>query len=278
MGSDRLSRKTITQTMTIDAVLAHLAASEVVDGVALRGSRMLQPSDQSTDYDLLVLVTERPLHIIQLFTHVEQRVADVFLMDVKAYDQVIKGDRQLSSSSPDGIFMRKLANAEIIYDRSGRIQRGLEAASNGPGWFKVASYSALYLLWFTQNFVLAHMKRMMHSTDPTYLTGVDMLMVSSLGATYRAYFEVRRLSWEGEKGAIRYLQDHDPKYLEVLRSCLKSGNREQKLLLYEELVTLALEPFGEVWNDDIVAVCFDAPLHDFSGVDKALSFWEDLFT
>ncbi len=273
----RLSRITVTQTMSIEAVLARLAALDIVDGIALRGTRAIPLIDPSTDYDLLILVTERPLHITQLFTHIEKRVADVFLMDVQAYDQIVQGGRRLSPSSPDGIFMRKLAGSEIIHDRSGRIQRGLGEAGKGPGWFKAVSYSALYLLWFTQNFVLAHVKRMILSADATYLTASDMLMASSVGATYRAYFEVRRLSWEGEKGAIHYLQEHDPAYLEVLRGCLTSANREQKLLLYEQLVRLTLEPFGEVWDDDIVAACFDTPLHDSSGVDSALSFWEDLF-
>jgi hypothetical protein len=277
MPRDGLSKPSVTQTMTIEAVLARLSALETVDGIALRGARTIDAGDPGADYDLLVLFTERPLHVTQWFTHIDQRIADVFLMDVQAYDHLLQGRRQLSPSSPEAIFMRKLPHAEIVHDRSGRMRRGLEAAGKSPAWFKAASYSTLYLLWFTQNFVLAHVKRMMHSADPTYLTAADMLMASSLGATYRAYFEVRGLHWDGEKGAIRYLEERDPAYLELLRGCLSSWDPRQKLLLYEQLVRLTLEPFGEVWHDGIVAVCCDAPIHELSDVAARVSLWEDLF-
>jgi hypothetical protein len=277
LSAEHLTRKTPTEEMTIESVLSRLAASDFVDGLALYGPRGTQPREPEIDYDLLVLVNDHPMQMTQLFTRIDRRVADVLFVDVMTYDQVIEGRRRVSTSSTEGVFLLKMRRAEIIHDRSRRFEKGRKAASHYLDWFRVPSYSGQYLLWFSQNFGLAHMRRMIQSTDPTYLTAVDLMIVSYLGATCRAYFDFRQLPWEGEKAAIRYLRQHDPDYLQLLGDCLSAANREQKLALYGKLVTRALEPFGEIWKDDVTAACLGIPVQGQAQVGGALDFWERLF-
>lgn len=42
-----------------------------------------------------------------------------------------------------------------------------------------------------------------------------------------SYFRVRKLRWEGDKTAIRYLQAHDPAYFDLLQQFLKAMDRQQ---------------------------------------------------
>jgi len=271
---DGLTRRTVTDAATIDVVLSRLAASDVVDGLALYGSRT--GGVPGSDYDILVLATERPGGMTQVFTHVDGHATDVLFLDAATYDEVMAGRRRVNASTVDAVFLRKLPHAEIVVDRSGRLARGrdagLDAGLDGD-WLRPPSYSSQYLLWFSLNFSLAHMKRLAASIDPAYVVAIDLMLGAQPGLACRTYFAMRRLPWDGEKAAVRHLQQHDPGYLALLRECLASTDRSQKLDRYERLAALTLEPFGDVWAADAAAASFETPVHDAAQVNDALDLW-----
>jgi hypothetical protein len=105
-----------------------------------------------------------------------------------------------------------------------------------------------------------------------------MMMLSGLSEVCRAYYTVRHLPWQGEKEAIRYLQDHDPGYLALFRECIAAVDRARRLNLYEQLVVHTLAPVGKPWTPGITAVYLrDTDQHP-THVDTALAFWESLLT
>jgi hypothetical protein len=120
------------------------------------------------------------------------------------------------------------------------------------------------------------MKRMIQSTDPVYLTAVDMMLATGLSGLGRAYFTVRNLPWEGEKAAVRYLQEHDPGFLAQLRDCFAEADRVRKLGLYEKLVEQAIAPAGDLWQPGMAAVTLRDPDQNTKHLELALQFWEDL--
>jgi hypothetical protein len=272
-----LTRDSLTASVDLAETLAQLAQCDLVDALAVYGppAHVVAP-EQAADYDVLVLARERPKSLLHVWTTIGRRSADVLLMDTRTYDDVLGGRRRLATSSMDAVFMVKLCRAEIRLDRSGRFARGQLAIAEGREWLRPMSYAARYVVWFSQNFGLAHLERLATSTDPIYLITADVLLASSASATVRAYFELRELPWQGDKAAMKHLAAQDPEFLDLLRRLLTAPERHQKVERYRALVTRALEPFGEIWRHGTTAVSLDAPVHDSLQVAEALDSWEDL--
>ena len=278
---EQITQTTITSTLSFDEVAARLAVSEAVDGLALFGSRSTDEANPISDYDLLILVKDLPVRIFQMLTHIEQRMADIVFVETEIADRVLVSAARVSANSFEGMFLLKMRKAQIIHDASGRLGRVQQLIKQEAQLFDrlmPSTEPALYAAWFWQNHGLYHMKRMIQSSDPTYLTAVDMMMVSNLSEVCRAYCCVRNVPWQGEKMAVRYLQIHDPEYLALLRECLSASDRGVKLSLYERLVIKTLEPVGGIWTPGLTAVYLADPSQHVRHIDTALAFWESLFS
>lgn len=272
---------TLSNNLTLSEVLSRLAASESVDGVAMFGSQASSGKSPISDYDLLILVENPPVSIFQMLTHIDQRMADVVFVETEAAERVLTLTAPVPTTSFDGLLLLKMQTARILYDASGRLQRVQDMLIHEKQVTELlqpSSYTAMYTAWFWHNHGLIHMKRMLLSDDPVYQTAVDMMLLTGLSGLCRAYYCVRHLPWQGEKAAIRYLQDHDPGFLAGLRDCIAWTDRKQKLRTYEQLVEDALAPAGGLWAPTITAVYLrDAEQHA-EDVGTALSFWESLLS
>ncbi len=275
-----LTPQTLSHALTLDEVLARLAARPAVEGLALFGSRAGPGDSPVSDYDLLILVSRLPIGIFQMLTHIDGRMADVVFVTLDLADQVLAGS-PVPADTNAGRFLLKMQTAQIVYDASGRLARaqtlarsagGAEASLSPPG------YAAEYADWFWHNHGLYHLKRMLQSADPVYLTAVDLMLLQGLGGVLRVHFRARHWPWEGEKAAIRRLQDHDPTCLRLLRECLAAGDRAEKVRLYEKLVAAALAPLGDLWQPGLTAVVVDPPAETPAQLDTALQFWESLLS
>lgn len=116
---------------------------------------------------------------------------------------------------------------------------------------------------------------MAQSSDPRYQTAIDLMMRPV--EVCRARFSVRHLPWQGEKAALRHLEEHDPDYLALLRECLGADDRGRKVELYERLVSYAIAPTGPLWTPGITAVYLADPAEHATRTETALAFWESLF-
>jgi len=276
----KITQNTVSASLTFDEALAHLAASERVDGIALFGSRASDDSDPISDYDVLLLVANAPVRIFQMLTHIGGRMADVVFVEAATADRWLATPNAVSAASFEGMFLLKMQTAQIVYDASGRLRRVQHLVTRDKpnrDWFLPSVYPDVYAAWFWQNHGLYHMKRMAQSDDPTYRTAVDLMMLSSLSGVCRAYYCVRHLPWQGEKAAIRHLQQHDPEFLALLRECLAAVDRAHKLDLYEQLVSYTLAPVGTVCTPGITAVYLADPSQNIAHIETALSYWESLF-
>jgi hypothetical protein len=272
---------TTSAELSLEQVIAALSASPVVDGIALFGSRAgTTDASPISDHDLLLLVTELPVPIFQMFTHIGGRMADLVFVETAAADRILTVDEPVMSRSFEGMQLQKMLTAQIVYDASGRLARLQQYARQRQAsgdLFLPASENALYDSCFWPNHALYHMKRMAQSDDPAYLTAVDLMLAGSLGALGRTYYQVRDLHWEGEKAAVRYWQAHDPDFLERLRECIAKPDRHEKLALYEVLLRQALAPVAPLWQDEISAVYLRDTPHTEANLRAALEFWEGLF-
>jgi hypothetical protein len=226
----------------------------------------------------LVLIERPPARIFQMLAHIDGRMADIMFVETEVADRVLELQDPVPAGAFEGLFLLKIPGAQILYDASDRLKRAQQKVRREElaNWLQPASYSALYTAWFWQNHGLFHMKRMVQSTDPVYLTAVDMMLANGLSGLGRAYFTIRNLPWEGEKAAVRYLQEHDPGFLARLRECFTEPARDRKLGLYEALVERALAPAGALWTPGLAAVTLREPDQQAAHLEMALQFWEDL--
>ena len=269
-----------SNTLSLDETLAALAASDTVDGLALFGSRAAARDDPVSDYDLLVLVTQLPLPIFQMFTHIAGRMADVVFLDTATVDTVLQAKQPVSMTSFEGMQLQKMLKIQIEYDPSGRLTQLKDYARQRQttgDLYLPADDGALYETRFWLNHGLCHMKRMIQSDDEVYLIAVDMMLLGSVSSICRDYHKVRGIPWQGEKAAVRYLQAYDPAYLEQLRTCIAASDRQDKLALYEQLVTQTLAPVDQLWRGDITAIYLRGAEHTPANLDNALRFWQGLF-
>lgn len=272
---------TRSHELSLDKTLNRLKTSKMVDGLALFGAQTVNPDNPISDYDLLILVRNPPILIFQMLTHIDGRMADVVFVETDTVDTLLTLDEPVTATSIEGMLMLKIHQAQIVYDASGRLERVRQYTLNriqSNRWLLPSPANSLYGAWFWQNHLLFHVKRMVQSKDPVYLTAVDMMLLSGVSDLCRIYYQVHNLPWQGEKDAVRYLQTDDPYYLNLLRACLAETNRVRKVSLYEELVTQTLAPIGALWTPGITAVYLrDASLHPVQ-VSEALLFWESLLS
>lgn len=124
---------------------------------------------------------------------------------------------------------------------------------------------------------MKQLERHLRSNDPVYLMSVDLRLHFSLSLLWISYFQVRGLPWQGNKKAIRYLEKHDPTYLELFKKFIAEINREEKVRLYKQLADLVLAPVGEVWVDGATSIEFrDGTELKPKMIEKSLDFWENL--
>jgi predicted nucleotidyltransferase len=261
--------------LTLEEALARLAADERVDGLALFGSRAGGAALPASDHDVLILVSELPVGIFQMLSHIEGRMADIVFVQAAQADRLLAGG-PVAANTGDGRFLLKMHTARIVYDASGRLARAQALARQG-GWRAPSNYAAQYGPWFWHNFVLYQVKRMAQADDPVYHTAVELMLCSGLSDLGRAYCSLRNLPWEGEKAVLRYLQQHDPAYLALLRECLAAKELACKVQLFEQLVIETLRPVGQTWRPGCTAVILDAPDATAAQIETALDFWQSFF-
>jgi len=235
-----------------------------------------EATEPGSDYDILVLASELPHGVAHVFTELSGRMADIVILENSACDRFLEGRLLPSGATLEGVFILKLRRAEILKDRSGRLERARLAVRAAGGLFRRASPSFQYVTWFAENFRLARLRRMMRSKDPIYLAALDMMLAAAPSAACRAYFDIRSLPWEGEKAAIRVLQVQDPDCLKLLMDCVAPTGREERLGRYERLAAYVLRPFGQLWSEGETAVSFAVPIRGSGAVEAALDFWEGL--
>lgn len=274
-----ISAPSISDHLSLEEAVAQLKSSPLVDGVAEFGSRATSQANVSSDYDLLVLVKAIPARVFQMVTTIGGRLADIVLVEIEIADNLLTTAEPLKPRSFEALFAQKMRTAHILYDASERlykVQRQVTSETREVRPSNNQHDSDLYATWFWQSHGLLHLERMAQSQDPIHLSAVDMMLTSCLSVTWRSYFDVRRIPWEGEKQAMRYWADHDREYLRTVRKCLETNDRNEKLAVYRELVERTLDPVGKVCKKGETAVIL-ANSNSRVDVQRTLQYWQSLF-
>lgn len=270
-----------TNAMTLEAVIARLAAHDAVDGILLMGSTGAGILTPASDYDLLLVLAELPVPLRMVNTWIDGRLTEVYCTTVRGVERIAADPAAYSDVDEEGAIAAWLRTGRIAHDRAGRLARAQQAARAAPPP-ALPGEREIYAAWLKIGYNVAQAKRYLSSDDPISQEAVDLRLLYSLMEVVAHYFTVRGLRWRGEKPALQYLAAHDPAYLDWLRQCLAETDRGRKVRQYEDLARLTLAPVGDVWAPGTTAVNLGPPYGagpeeaPAGGVEDALAFWQGL--
>jgi len=233
----------------------------------------------ASDYDLVVVLNTMPVPLHVGLTWINHRLTDLLFVRTEELDDIKALAEPVSAPKPIGRLIHWFQSGKILFDRSGRLQRCQSKVRTGT-WTKVAGEFEVYGAWFGVNYNLAQTRRMLASDDPDYrMTAKVRMAIYGTSGLLWDYFTIRRMPWEGEKQALRYLESHDPEYYKLFHQFVKAGTCEKRLRLYEQLAKRTTAPVGGLWGDNDTALLFQEGTELQPGMaESALSFWDSLIS
>jgi len=274
-----IPRDAVTRTWNFDETIQRLSQSPFVEGVAEFGSRATARNGAASDYDLLIVLRDLPSPVFQIITTINGRIADVVPVDAMLIARIIAEGATAITDRFNLMLVQKLRTARILFDRSGLMGRAQAAAQAIPEQQLLpqpAPYGKRYAEMFWQGFVIQQARRMARSDDEIHHLAADMMITSILTQTYRSYFELRGLTWEGEKAALRHWQQSDHKCYELVRSLIGTSDLETRLNAYEALSRQVLDGYGEPIREGQTAVMFASEANE-AELEAMLNYWDGLF-
>jgi hypothetical protein len=264
--------------MTLDQVIARLSNRDVVDGLLTIGSASKDELTPASDYDLVLVLSDTPVPLHVALTTIDGRLADIIFVTVEQIDQVVALVEPVDGDDWIGRIVRWLAAGQIVFDRSGQLERAQHKVCTGD-WLRATNEQDAYGACFKVNFNLAQTRRLLASDDPVYLSAGE-LRIALYGPSdlLFGYWEIRNMRWEGDKAAIRYLVTHDPTYLDLFRRFLKEQDLERRFEAYERLAEMTTAPLGGLWQDGVTALMFGVKTVPPDMIAAGLRFWEELIS
>ena len=268
-------RRSTTDRSSFHAILSRLSHHRAVDGLIVIGSARSGSLSASSDYDLVVVLSEMPVPLHVGVTTIDGRFSDIIFCTTAHVQEVLETDKPLSVSTWEGRLIGWLQEGELVFDRRGHLQQSQDKVNNG-NWLQDQNDLGA-APWNGVNYNLAVLRRYLRSDDPLYLKTADIrMMLYGPSDLFFNYFAARNIHWSGEKDAIRYLEQHDPAYLDLYLCFLAERERWTKFELYEKLAALTIEPVGSLWQNGDTIMMLTAAKVTPALEQQALDFWEEL--
>ena len=168
-----------TNGMTLEAVLARLAAHDAVDGILLMGSTGTGNLSPTSDYDLLLILTELAVPMRMVTTWVDGRLTEVYCTTVRAIERITADPAAWTDLSEEGVVLTWLQSGRIAHDRTGRLARaqGMARATPPPA---LQGEHEIYEAWRKIGYNVAHVKRYLASDDPVSHIAIDLRLLHGL--------------------------------------------------------------------------------------------------
>ena len=265
-----------TADMALDEVLARLSRHSAVDGLVIVGSAARDALTPVSDYDLLVVLGETPVPLHVGITYIDHRLTDLLFATTAHIDRILAAESAIDGDAWEGRIARWLVDGQVVFDRYGSLRRAQEKVRRSE-WIRPLEDIDAYGAWIGVNYNLLHTRRLMRSEDPVYLHAAELRMsLYGVGSVIFSYFRIRKLPWDGDKAAIRYLLAHDPSYFDLLQQFLRAPDPLAKFAIYERIAAATLAPLGDLWNSEPTVLWNDMSPASWETLEQGLAFWESL--
>lgn len=265
-----------TSEMTLDEVLTQLSRHPAVEGLVTVGSTGRSSLTPSSDYDVLIVLAEMPVPLSVGITYIDHRLTDLLFATITHVDQILAAEAALDGDEWEGRVARWLIDGQIVFDRHGRLWQAQAKVCDGD-WIQPLHDIDAYGAWIGVNYNLLHTRRLMQSDDPVYRHAAELRMsLYGVSSVLYSYFRIRKLRWEGDKAAVRYLMAHDPAYFELLQQFLREPDPQRKFAAYEQIAAATLAPISDLWSGEPTVLWNDALSPSWEALEQSLVFWETL--
>ncbi|MEI6304629.1 MAG: nucleotidyltransferase domain-containing protein [Candidatus Taylorbacteria bacterium] len=246
-----------TEQMNFDQLISKLSNNQNVDALLLCGSTATQTRTTSSDYDLVVIVKDKPEKLVSMFATIGNVPADIFFFTILEIETILK-----NMSVKDGAEMwllNWLETGKISFDKSGTLTKLQETRRSVQ---KPDNVSLAKSYEYKINYNLLANTRYFESKDELYHAALEIRLLYSIVEALVGYFTMRAINWEGEKSAILYLRKNDPAYLKVFESVCRETSLFSKFASYKKLVEESFYGKYKKWDNDI-AVSMDGDFGEF---------------
>lgn len=234
--------------MSLDGVITHLRDRRDVVGVATLGSTATEKFSSASDIDLLIVLETgaaalavTPFEVV--YTHIDQRSADVILTTEDALARLAAGDWSHPLPSAEYSLVRWIRRGRVLFDRHDVLTSIAKRKEDPVPWTDSEQVNS----WWSLNFALVKASRYWASGETGYRRATAWIVHTHLNEAVVAYFVARHLPWDGERAAIAFLEEHDPEFLAAVERFLTPWNDAVRLQNFARIVHLALSRGGEVW-------------------------------
>ncbi len=231
---------------SLQEIINTLSKNNNVDALLLCGSTATETQTKSSDYDLVLVVKEKPEKLLSLFTYINAMPADIFFYSLTDIKNIIL-NKQVKEGGETWL-MHWLLKGKISFDKSGdltKLQSIISEIQFPPDIFAGASAYKI-------NYNLINNTRYFESNDPLYHLSLEIRLLYSITETLVGYFSMRHIYWEGEKKAIQYLENNDSEYLSIFQKTIRASNLQDKFATYRDLVEKSFTSEYPKWDKNVV--------------------------
>jgi len=237
--------QTQSSNQSLQEIITKLSQNDNIDALLLCGSTATEKQTKSSDYDLVLVVKEKPEKLLSLFTYINGLPADIFFYSLADIKRIIS-DKQAKEGGETWL-IHWLPKGKISFDKSGdlsKLQSMISEIQCPPD--TSASTSA-----YKVNYNLVNNTRYFESNDPLYHSALEIRLLYSIVEALVGYFSMRHIYWEGEKKAIQYLEDKDPEYLSIFQKTARASDLRDKFSAYRDLVEKSFTTEYAKWDKDV---------------------------
>jgi len=252
--------QTQSLNQSLQEIINTLSKNNNVDALLLCGTTATGTQTKSSDYDLVLVVKEKPDKLLSLFTYINGLPADIFFYSSDDIKRILL-DKQINEGGETWL-MHWLPKGKISFDKSGDLSKLHNMISEIQCPPDTSAGTSAYKV----NYNLINNTRYFESNDPLYHSALEIRLLYSIVEAMVGYFSMRHIYWEGEKKAIQFLEENNRVYLSTFQKATRASNLQDKFTAYRELAEKSFTTEYPKWNKD-VAVSSEG---DFG------SFWTNL--
>lgn len=276
-----VTRAAQTIDATLEEVVARLARNEIVDGVMMLGSTGTEVFTVTSDYDLLIVLTELSAPVRIVNTWIDHRFAEIYCTTIAALDRIVMAPSGWDEGTEEAVVLGWLHAGRIAFDRNGRLGAAIDRA-HGLAVATSSTTGTRHEAWRKIGYNVAQIRRYLSADDAGSRMAVNLRLLYSVDEVRLHYFTIRRIPWRGEKPAIRYWQENDPAFLDLLGTYFDESDLHRRVDHYVSVARHCLAPLGSLWEIGETAISLGAGYGTgLSGPvrgtgQEAHDFWDDL--
>ncbi|MCR4334113.1 MAG: nucleotidyltransferase domain-containing protein [Patescibacteria group bacterium] len=236
---------TQSSNQSLQEIINTLSKNDNIDALLLCGSTATEKQTKSSDYDLVLVVKEKPEKLLSLFTYINDLPADIFFFTLSNIRDIIS-NKQVKEGC-ETWFLRWLSKGKISFDKSrylSKLQNMISEIQYPPD---ISGDTAVYKI----NYNLVNNMRYFESNDPLYHSALEIRLLYSIVEALVGYFSMHHIYWEGEKKAIQYLEENDPEYLSIFQKATRASNLHDKFTTYLDLVEKSFTAEYPKWDKNV---------------------------